>query len=356
MATATTPLDELAKRLNASTTELGSLPHDLLGQVMDGMGLTPQDKAAVFLSITRAAGTRSSAPRESRDVTTALLEFFTAQERRTQQRWRARFERHLAERSAIESETLAHQRAMYVDMAKSSLLSPDDVIAGTYLLFGDDAARRFYIGTVLRHRGLQRVIEHNLFVASKMPESFLHIHGETLLTFPWPLFPCDAPFSALNEKLLHEGTPQGPTGAGAPATRPSVFRATDLTGGAYYVPVQTDSNSGASYVDLSEIEAAYLTMQQTIHATQQGSTRGRGVGSRGRGGATNGRGGQPAQQGSTRGRGGSSRGRGWATNGAYGAGPQGYGGEPQGPPPPAFPAFPAPHLPALPPYPTGVKN
>jgi len=270
-------LAEMAKHLGTSAEEVLRLPPELLHEAMREMGWSAAQKARFYVE-NRPANAHPTS------TTEALREYFEKAERRGLQRWRATAEKLEAERNVLWRETEVQQRLMFVDRAKASLLYPEDVITGTYLLFGDDAARRFYAGVLLRKTGLDRVVAHNFFVSSKLDESFVNIHGDRLVDFAWPLFPPDANFAALNEKLLSETNE--PSGGGRQVNRPSVFRPASGEGAGYTAPVLMDGN-GQQYVDLSEIESAYLTLQQAVAASRQprqdATQRSQNISQRGRG-------------------------------------------------------------------------
>ena len=314
----------LALHLAIEEAKLSAVPHTTLQRVMDELGWTATESARAFASIAQKPD--------------SLREYFETKEKRELEKWRSMAERQQRQREAILADSLREQQSLFIDLAKNAMLTPQEVMIGVYLLFGDEEALRFFRGVLLRARGKDRIVAHNFFVASLLPPVFLATHGDTLVDFPFPLFPPDARFSALNQKLLHEGIEiQGGAAQPDTFTLPSVFRSAP-SGGGYFAPVQT-APDGSQFVDLSEIESAYLVMQHNMqqkHGSQRDNfdteTRGRYRGSRSRRGGTGpaneqGRGAQ--REGGQRGGRGNARGAGRGTGEANGVqqrgGPRGAG-------------------------------
>jgi hypothetical protein len=92
--------------------------------------------------------------------------------------------------------------------------------------------------------------------------------GETLTTFPLPLFPAEEPYDLPNAKLLREaGGPQG----GASHPRTTVYRRTrgndDLLGAGTF-PVIQNPQTGAPEVDVTKIEVAFDNAFNQLRALQ----------------------------------------------------------------------------------------
>jgi hypothetical protein len=173
------------------------------------------------------------------------------------------------------------------------MLTQEDVLVLTYLICGSDEDRHFLAGTMLRRFGQQRIQAHNFWVAASREESFLAVQGSLLTALPWPLFPPDKAFTAVNAKLLAEASAQQqPTGAGMDANWcPSVFKNDGgPSGGDYYAPVHTNAE-GQTFIDLSPLEMAHKQVMTQLRGIGRAvnSSRGRGTG-RG-GGRYGGRGG-----------------------------------------------------------------
>lgn len=293
-ASTASPLDELALALGFSAANLQKVPRELLGDAMDELKYTIKRKMAVYAALPDATG---ATPEQT------LAKHFAEQERRAREPWRAVEQRLAVEREALQATPPDELRAFFLDMARTQTLEPEDVLTGTYLLYGEEADRRFLAG-LLQKKPRERVQAHNFFVASMMPPQFLAAYGEHLLTLRYPLFPHTKEFSALNVRLLQETT--APTGGAAAATaeRPSVYRRRDeAAGGEYLAPVQQHP-SGAHVVDLTMVESAVVALQARCNALEQQLKTQSGRGGRGgRGGNSGNNGAYGAQRGNGGGRG-----------------------------------------------------
>jgi hypothetical protein len=246
-----TVLDNVAIHIGLSDPkELRFVDSATLAAIGAEMHLDPPELARLQVAVGRL---RAEAQVESGD---ALREYFSEKEKRERERWRAVAQRLEAERKAISARSVAELRTEFLNMGKSHLLTPDDVICGTYLLFADEAGRKFLAGTLCERRGVDRVKAHNFYVASHMPsaESFLASHGEQLLALQWPLFPPINEFSALNMALLFDATTE--VSGGSTKRTPSVYRHSEEVTGGGSLPVQGDGN-GNFFVDMGPVETAF---------------------------------------------------------------------------------------------------
>jgi len=220
------------------------------------------------IAVSDALGTTAAQPLNGgRDTAAALLEFFTAQERRTQQKWRPMAERLATQRQTLLEATITDRRALFADLAKNAMLSADDVIAGMYTLYADSTGQQLYVGFLLATNGLARVQAHNFYVASLLPATFLETFGDLLGSCPWPLFPPDPAFGALNQKLLHEVKGADISGGAQSATLPSVFRHDSPSGGTA-LPV-SQNQAGNLEVDMTLVEQAFNEVYQQMSVLQR---------------------------------------------------------------------------------------
>lgn len=105
----------------------------------------------------------------------------------------------------IKTHTSERKNAFFLDLAKSSMLSPEHVRFGTYVLYGTGDGRDVLSGLLLRFHGVQLIQAHNWYVAGQQEETFMQIHGSALARMHWPLSPPDfflARGSALSTNTL----------------------------------------------------------------------------------------------------------------------------------------------------------
>lgn len=216
--------------------------------------------------------------------TRSLRGYFEAEEKRRYQKWRVVEEECRAQRESLLAEDGATRRLAFLDQCRSSMVSPEDVMAATYTLFARcDEAKEFYNGLLTRvPPGPLRIRAHNFYVASCREKSFLDTYGCLIEKLAWPLFPPAAEFTTLNQRLLCEAS-SPPTGGSTAVWIPTVFRhqREEPRGGEYWASVQRTPQGDA--VDLSEVERAFTTLQSQLRDWQQRFPSSRG--GRGRGGA-----------------------------------------------------------------------
>lgn len=164
-------------------------------------------------------------------ATILLARQFEAQERRSREAWRSTSEALSAERSSISNQPIEQLRDEYLELAKAAQLSPEDAVTVAYLLYADEADRKFWAASILRKHGNDRVRAHNFSVGSKREEAFMSVHGAKLLNFTLPLYPALPSFSALNTRILSE-VPHG----GSPSSPASTLFRTNIEG-AGFLPV-----------------------------------------------------------------------------------------------------------------------
>lgn len=258
-AAATAPktdaVEALAAKLEVTVIQLRTLPRELLMEAMEEAGFEPKQKAAVMLRLQGMGASRED----------TLVAHFVEESQRAREPWRATYQRLAAERAEINAIPFADLRASFFDLARTQMLSPEDALVGTYLLYGGEADVRF-LAAILQKQKQERILAHNFFVASGMPASWLASHGEQLVTLQFPLFPPAKEFSALNLRILQEtATPKG--GAGT-QQRPSVFREEAPEGGEYVAVVQQHP-SGAAVVDLTVVENAVKDLQMRCNMLEK---------------------------------------------------------------------------------------
>jgi hypothetical protein len=144
----------------------------------------------------------------AKDAAAVIAEEAVLTRLRAREPWRAAIENAAAERADVELQKQAEQRELFLALCKAHALSSDDVLALTYILYGDAASLKFYAHVLMRKSGMARITAHNYFVASQRPDAdaFSHADGALLATLPLPLFPPVAEFAAQSATLLREYT------------------------------------------------------------------------------------------------------------------------------------------------------
>ena len=257
---------------------------------------------------------------EQGDASTALAEHLKEESLLRREPWRAHLRHFAGINATLAAAQVEHVRQTFLDAAKNALLSEEDVMAGTYLLYGDAHATKIFAQILLQRQGLERVRHHNWFVAQHLGEQWLATYGPRVDALVWPLFPPVPEFSALNSALVQNA---GVSGGDAPTQRrPKCFRAPRNDGpqGGGTLPVFL-APDGAPYVDTGVVETAFAnaagetaalraqisTLQAAVKRLSAGTGRnGTGRGSAGRGGQ-----GSAAVPGPWT----NGQGRGWSANG-----------------------------------------
>jgi hypothetical protein len=198
-----------------------------------------------------------------------LAKTLDAIERRRLQSWRAAYERSSTfQASVLATQTLASCEVKMVEMCKAKMLTEEDVMALTYTLYAhkrasaqpsDHAAsvtaRVMYASILLDKRGLDRITNHNWFVAKARGDEFLLEYGEKIEKLLFPLFPPMEAFHALNQQLLFtvDDSVTGGSTADSRKLGQAFFRQSgSLEGGALPFPVNVDA-LGSAFVDLQPV-------------------------------------------------------------------------------------------------------
>lgn len=261
MTTADELIEKIAEKLKCPRAKLSSIPTDVLIRMMTDDALTAAQQAGVFVVL------GSSDP---------LREHFSEQEKRQRDQWRVSEQKHSADREATKHLSWPSLQKSFVDMAKNQLLTEEEAVLGTYLMFGDEDARKFFSCTIMRKRNFERVQAHNFYVASRMedPDCFLASHGSKLLSLQYPLFPPTNEFTSLNTKLLFEVVEGGGTPSSIKATLPRLFRYDTVAGGGFAPIGQLQDGSWAADVTRledknKELEAANRSLKSQIQGLER---------------------------------------------------------------------------------------
>jgi len=180
--------------------------------------------------------------------------------------WRRSLELYLREVELGRLKTVDEVREEFLHSIKNKLLSPEEVLYGTYIIGGDEADIAFFRHVLMsRLRTSDRVRLHNWRQAFSRGEAFMSQWGRFIDRLEFPILPNDPALRVETMRQLHEMTDGMDCSGGAPTRRaaPSIFKQADsVEGGAYYAPVM--SSQAGPYVDLSEVENMCLAMEAQI--------------------------------------------------------------------------------------------
>lgn len=226
------------------------------------------------------------------DAESALISYFSEKEKRANEKWRATAAVVAQQRAALCAATPEDTRELFLDLAKCGAVGAEDALTLGYLLFGSAEDRHYYAGLLLTTCGLDRVKAHNFSSATaRGDQAFLSAHGPLLETFPWPIFPPDRRFNALNQKLLASATLSG----GGPRDgrpTPPVYKdvGPQLFGGSF-VPIVGPDGVQFAAAEVSVLErgvaevASLVSRLRNAAGGRQNQPAARARGARGRGGA-----------------------------------------------------------------------
>lgn len=230
-------------------------------------GLLQSAEALIVRRRPTAGGAAAHGNDAAADSTAVLAEHFRLEALRRVEPWRVALHMHESIFEQVRKQTSEQKQAMFLDLARNGLLSPEDVLTGTYLLYGCKEDLEMYSGLSLRLSGHKRVVAHNWFVARQQEPAFVQIHGEIISKLQWPLFPPHPEFSAINQRLLTECAEVSGGAAQARSFVPSVYRRRDPSGGSFFAPVI--DVGGQAAVDLGPAEDAVLALQQRLVALER---------------------------------------------------------------------------------------
>jgi hypothetical protein len=268
-----------------------------------------------------------------------LAKEFLKSRQLTQQPWRSDFDvNETYTKTTLDKEWDAIQED-FKEQAKEKRFTAEEIMTMTYVMFAEDAGRKYYACCVNRYAGFERIKHHNLYVAKNIGDHWIDANGKDVVTLPWPLFPPHEKFVQLNEQIMRvwREYQENPTAAGprpsAPPTslpykRPElaeqptaavatrVRSASAIRGGDSTLQIVQDSQ-GAYVVDATPVEGAVCELQRRVFNLEKLNAQLTRQAARGRGQAmiaapTQGRGGGVYR--SRGGRGGRG-GRGWVRGG-----------------------------------------
>ncbi len=201
-----------------------------------------------------------------------VASFLTEEARLAREPWRRDQLRRREQAQAVTARCEADKDLM-AEMAKQGLLSAQDVMTMSYVLF--DADMEFFSSLLMCASIKESISRHNWMVVESSPACFAERWGPIIEKLPSPLFPADKRFIGLNLKLLSSfetwlaGGSAGAGGSvgGEKSVHQSMFRddqlANNQTGG-YMAPL---------VADLREPEAAVLQLQSALGSIQERMSR-----------------------------------------------------------------------------------
>ena len=159
------PVPEDVTRLRALLAEIDDM--QTRGLLTEDLAETARSQAVTAFVDARAR----PAPVPAAD-NGALRDYFDGQEQRRLHPWREAQQRHMAERDSILSAGRDQLLAVFADMAKQQLLSPEDAWFLHVLFSGDQSTRLYAAGLILRHPpGPLRAVQPGGFRRSGLPDS-----------------------------------------------------------------------------------------------------------------------------------------------------------------------------------------
>lgn len=228
---------------------------------------------------------------------TVLLEHYKEERQLARDKWRAAREAANMERDVLTAATKEETRSQYVAFAKGASLTPDEMLIGVYLHYGQPEDLSFLSALMIHKRGQERITAHNWFVLGNATEAQLLVYAPKVAHLQWPLFPLVAEFEVLNKDILDSVSleVQGGGPVAIHRRRPKCFReGFGLTGGASeglkvlgvaggepILPVRTDA-AGNGFVDLADVANEFAVHRGAIEqlmalAGKQARQRGRAV-------------------------------------------------------------------------------
>ena len=137
-------------------------PNDSAGRLAVLIDLLPKLKGRDFEKVREMCHLLRA--ENSCSDSSALREYFEAQEARRIQNWRTTASTLNAERKSILSQDVNALKEQFMDMAKASMFTADEVLISTCVIHGTPEDLRFLAGLMMRRRGFDRIVAHNFFV------------------------------------------------------------------------------------------------------------------------------------------------------------------------------------------------
>lgn len=189
-----------------------------------------------------------------------LTKYFKDAELRSHQPWRRDMEKFETLSLDWAQMSIDDKRDVFLNKAKTNLLTPCETMLSVYLLYGNETDLDFLRSLLVCSSGSLRLLMHNLYVAKNREPSFLNSYGERIVDLSVPLFPAAREFSAINTMVLEESVQGGGPGR-------KIFKEGEegdpLGGGPIHFFLQTNEE-GNHYVDMTNVDAAVGALQREI--------------------------------------------------------------------------------------------
>lgn len=203
----------------------------------------------------------------------ALADYLSGESKKRHQKWRVPYEEFTLFEKGWMAEARAKKQETFRNLAREGLISPMEVMIGTYVLFGKDKDITFLQSLLVNVSDSKRIQYHNWYVAREWGEAFLQQHGLAITELTTPLFPNDDAFGPQNVRIFrqHEsvegggekstervvafGTTISPTAQ--PTATPQSTTKTIFAGG---YPIQVVDG----YVDVGVVEDAISWLQTRV--------------------------------------------------------------------------------------------
>lgn len=251
-------MQDLLEQLGATAEEIDLLDPQFIIDSIKSMDVSLARKTRMMLALPKRPLelNHARATKEELEPQTDLdlRSYFARQERRQREPWRASLEKMDALLESASSADFNALKTHFINSCKNELISAQDALASTYILFGTPESQRFYASIVAFPLEL-RVRYHNFYVARDHPQ-LLSVYGALIEKLQFPLFPACTELEALNLRLLTltEGASSG-------KTPPSLYR--QETFGSGYIPVLT-AQDGTMGVDVTAIENAFAQVHRKL--------------------------------------------------------------------------------------------
>jgi hypothetical protein len=258
----------LCEKLEVTIEELPRVPPQLVELGIQELNLPLGRRTRLTLELGDLAASRT------RTDASVLARHFERQQEQEREPWRAELERVLA---LVERASNACDEAIeesFVDAAKCGLLDEASALAGAYLVFGGDGARRFFCSIMMLPRE-EMIRYHNFYVAHQSGPEFLQTVGKQLCNITVPLYPPLPSLRALNLKVVQAAGRGVPSGGGVT----ELYRRPVEGAGVLPVVPYMDGYG----VDMAPVEEAFGALRAAVLGRGRGGSQGRGGRGRGEG-------------------------------------------------------------------------
>lgn len=252
--------EKIAEALLILPDEVHRLPLSFVVDTATSLSLPRADIAQLYLQMVKKD--------HFNDSSNVLAKHFHEVDERQRDPWRVELQKMMRTRASSEEIEWSTIQSAFVDMAKSGLISANEAVLASYLLFGTESDRKFIGHCLTTLAANDQLRAHNWYVASSLGEQFMLANGPRILRLSDPLFPPVDSLRSLNLKLLAESD----SSKGGAPRKSHLYRndSPDRTRheGAGVLPV-TVAPDGSAFVDVTNIEQAFSRVFESIQAMHQ---------------------------------------------------------------------------------------